>query len=84
MDYFYFGLEKGIVDNLKKIPEELQENVQQVDICFNIDGLSLFKSSRTSLWPILCGLCLEKYPVVVFPVCIMFRSKQTERFKFHE
>jgi len=31
MDYFYFGLEKGIVDNLKIFPEELHENVQQVD-----------------------------------------------------
>ncbi|CAC5399831.1 unnamed protein product [Mytilus coruscus] len=82
MDYFYFGIEEGIVDNLKKYPEELQENVQQIDICFNIDGLPLFKSSRTSLWPILCGLSLENYPVAVFPVALCLGQSKPKDLNF--
>ncbi|VDI01910.1 Hypothetical predicted protein [Mytilus galloprovincialis] len=82
MDYFYFGIEEGIVDNLKKYPEKLQENVQQIDICFNIDGLPLFKSSRTSLWPILCGLSLEKYPVAVFPVALCLGQSKPKDLNF--
>ena len=49
--YAYFGIATGVLKILAQNPD-FQEN--SIDICINIDGVPLFKSSPTQLWPILC------------------------------
>jgi len=49
-DYVHFGLEAGIVNKLNRS----DINIDELQLQFNIDGLPLFKSSNTQIWPILC------------------------------
>lgn len=53
-EYCHLGVEK----NLKLIPEKyiLNENISTLNVCVNIDGLPLFKSSSSQFWPILMSL----------------------------
>lgn len=49
--FVHFGLRKGILDSLRSgpIPNEIR-------IQAHVDGIPLYKSSGTALWPILCRL----------------------------
>lgn len=53
-EYCHLGVEK----NLKLISEKyiLNENISTLNVCVNIDGLPLFKSSSSQFWPILMSL----------------------------
>lgn len=82
MEYFYFGLERGLVNNLEKIQSNELENVSEIVVSFNIDGLPLFKSTRTSLWPILCGMYFESYSVQVFPVALCLGHSKPDNLNF--
>ena len=54
-EYFYFGIARG----LKQVFKQLGPLMREVRLKVNIDGLPLFKSTSTVLWPILgmvkCG-----------------------------
>ena len=66
-DYHYFGLKNAIIDLFKKLP--CQPPGQKLTLQINIDGIPLFKSSPTSLWPILGmlkGVVSEVFPVALF------------------
>jgi hypothetical protein len=52
-EYCHLGLEKGLKELLANIHTS---DTKHIELQFNIDGLPLFKSSSTSLWPILCML----------------------------
>ena len=49
-DYYYVGIEKGIVQQLLYMPNHQS---REIKLSVNVDGLPLFKSSKTSVWPIL-------------------------------
>jgi len=51
-EYIYLGVKAGI-DTLLKL-KEIDPLDTTLSLQFNTDGLPLFKSSNTSLWPILC------------------------------
>ena len=52
-DYIYIGLEKGIRNSLSSVPAD---TMQVIELSFNIDGLPVYKSKNTSLWPIQCNV----------------------------
>lgn len=53
-DDYHFGLEQAV---LKIIDERLDKglDISAVNLLVNIDGLSLSRSTNSSLWPILCS-----------------------------
>ena len=68
-DYIYFGLAQSLQDFLSDRP-----NVHDLDcleLCFNIDGLPLHRSTKVAFWPILCtifNVCAED-PIVIALFC---------------
>lgn len=74
MQYSYLGLKPAISNYLKKYPLELVDNLTELDISLNIDGLPLFHSNFKCAWPVLCAILLK--PVSVFPVALTFGNKK--------
>ncbi|PIK38721.1 transposase domain-containing protein [Apostichopus japonicus] len=54
MDYIYLGLKSELL-KIVKCYALTNSTIDHVEISLNIDGLPLFKSANTSLWPILQG-----------------------------
>ena len=64
-DYLYFGVESGLLKILSQHIEKFSG--ERLCISFNIDGVLLFKSTNTQLWPILCSLeGFEPFIVALF------------------
>ena len=63
-DYVYLGL-RSAISNFSSNPAN---NCDIFELIINIDGLLLFKSASTQLWPILAKMNLGK-PSVVAPFC---------------
>ena len=59
--YVHFGVKKGVENFLQSLPSTGIAEPCTVELQINVDGLPLFKSSGTVLWPILC---LVKQPLV--------------------
>ena len=68
--YHHFGLEQSLIFVLSCDTAKLQ-STEEVSIQINIDGLPLFKSSRTQFWPILGRLTipLETKPFIIGLYC---------------
>lgn len=49
--YIYYGIAKSVIDQIKK--KKVFPELHSIELFVNIDGLPLFKSSKTQLWPIL-------------------------------
>lgn len=49
----YFGVEAALVRKLQFETNSVSQEVTNISIDLNIDGLPLFKSSKTEFWPIL-------------------------------
>lgn len=62
--FYYFGL----VKNLENILTEIQENLHECILDFNVDGLPIHKSTNLSFWPILCRVnpCNIIFPVAIY------------------
>ncbi|XP_074661117.1 uncharacterized protein LOC141913852 [Tubulanus polymorphus] len=69
MDYYFIGLESGIIDVLKRLPEDVVNSMDDIQFALNIDGLPLFKRTKVALWPILCAILNFERPLV-FPVAL--------------
>lgn len=67
MEYVYFPLTQKLQAALENYPPDLAE-LQCLDLSFNIDGLPLYKSSKTCMWPVLCAVMLD--PVTIFPTAL--------------
>lgn len=61
----------GLASQLSKIVLAGKSMFKQLDLQINIDGIPLFKSTNTSLWPILCSVnnSFDKEPFVVGIFC---------------
>nr|XP_047145643.1 uncharacterized protein LOC105846597 [Hydra vulgaris] len=64
-DYTYFGIKDGILRTIFK------KDLDFVELIFNIDGLSIHKSTNACLWPIQCRVdnVRENSPFVVALFC---------------
>lgn len=69
MEYYYFGLKDELLKHFKMYSLQKKTDVNTLQISLNIDGLPLFRSSSTSLWPVLCAI-VNMDPIVVFPVVL--------------
>ena len=72
-DYIYLGISNGIsivfISNLY-----LQMDSNAMDLVVNVDGVPLYKSSNTQIWPIICKFA--NYPP--FIVSLFCGSKKTD------
>jgi hypothetical protein len=81
MEYFNFGIESELIKNFEQYyPQSERDNIDSIDISLNIDGLPLFKSNNTSLWPILCEIQLK--PKKVFPFVLTIGPTKPENLNF--
>ena len=63
--FFYRGIECGLHKILDRHHAEYESN--EIKLCFNIDGVPLWKSSQAELWPILCSFAdFEPFVVALF------------------
>ena len=76
MSYIYLGLKKSLIIHFEKYPPETKQKTRNIEVSLNIDGLPLFRSSNTCMWPVLCAIMIQ--PVTVFPVVLTCgESKQS-------
>lgn len=68
MEYVHFGLRRAIEAQLNHYPQEVLKKITTLELSLNIDGVPLFKNSKTTLWPVLCAIHLS--PTHVFPVTL--------------
>lgn len=66
--------------HLNKYAKESTQDLQSINISLNIDGLPLFKSSNTTLWPILCSINLT--PKCIFPLSLSIASSKPKDISF--
>ena len=64
MEYLHFPLADVLLKNFHSYPASARENVDTLEISLNIDSIPLFKSSCSSLWPVLCGI-MNIFPVIL-------------------
>ena len=62
------GIKKQIINNIIDIYPNF--NCDEINLSINIDGIPLFESVKSSLWPIL--LCLNIEPYTIFPVTFTY------------
>ena len=64
MQYVFLDLVEQLRKFVRRAP-----HVTELELSINVDGLPLFKSSTTSLWPVLCGI-VNVRPAQVFPISL--------------
>ena len=80
MKYVYLGIETSVVKHFDKYPLEIKQQTNILPIALNIDGLPLFRSSNTVLWPILCSILIQ--PITVFPIAVTCGKSKPENLDF--
>lgn len=70
-NYYHFGLKRA-VKNILKRNKKMGKTKDEVKLCFNIDGLPIFKSAKEGFWLILCS---EINAHEVYPVGAYFGKK---------
>ena len=54
MEYYYLDLKKKLSTVLHKYPNRQLQQITELRLFLNIDGIPLFRSASSLLWPILC------------------------------
>jgi hypothetical protein len=80
-EYIYLDICKQLRKVVMQLSECALQNLEELEISLNVDGIPLFKSSSTSLWPILCAI-VNITPVHVFPVAILCGSSKPSDLLF--
>ena len=62
-DYIYLGISNGISRVFASNPY-LQMDSNTIDLVVNVDGVPLYKSSSTQIWPAICKF--SNYPPFIF------------------
>ena len=79
--YYHFDTENMIRSVLKRASAENIDSLQHLVLSLNIDGLPLFKSSSTSVWPVLC--CIDNLkPRKVFPISFSVGHSKPSNLNF--
>ena len=81
MEYVYLGLKHELTNVLSKYPITAIEKLSVIELSLNIDGIPIFKSSRSSCWPVLCAIRNLK-PVIVFPVVLTYGDSKPASLGF--
>ena len=86
MEYVYLGIKKSLLKILCHVEEEDQlNNLFDLEIALNIDGLSLFKSTKACLWPILYAILNVNSVPLVFPIALAYGKTKPDNLQFlHE
>ncbi len=80
MEYVCFPLRAEILKQLRRYPQAAIEGIETLELSLNVDGLPLFKSTKSSLWPVLCAFHLK--PTHVFPVALCLGSSKPKDLHF--
>jgi len=80
MAYFNMGLEQSLLNNFEKYPENVKQSTETIEIALNVDGLPLFRSSSTCVWPVLC--CIMIKPFTVFPAALTLGTSKPSNLDF--
>jgi len=82
MQYVYLDIRKQLQRFVEAIPSKVLESLgNTLEISLNIDDLPLFKSSSTSVWPILCAI-VSVTPANVFPVALACGQTKPSNLEF--
>jgi hypothetical protein len=79
--YKYLGLANSLEIILQQKSESSWKHLQILQVQVNIDGLPLFKSSATTLWPILCTIS-NLSPLQPFAVAFYCGTKKPSNLDF--
>ncbi len=82
MECVHFNLRESLLEQLQRYPREITEGISTLELSFNIDGLPIFKSSKTHIWPILCAIHLP--PISVFPIILTLGPTKPTNLDFTE
>lgn len=79
-EYYHFGLATGLMSKLNSL--KLPASLTTIKLQFSIDGLPLFRSSRTQFWPILATINADysKSPFLVGLFCGFTKPKSVFEF----
>jgi hypothetical protein len=81
MDYVNLGASKQLSMYVAGLPVEQQMSLKEIKVALNIDGLQLFKSSNTYMWPIL-GAVMNVTPVRVLPFAVTCGGSKPSNLDF--
>lgn len=79
---FTLPLKQKLEETLASYPVDEVLKHHSIDLSFNIDGLPLYKSSKTCMWPVLCAVML--HPVTIFPTALTCGTSQPTDLSFLE
>ena len=83
MEYVYLGLQSELKKALGAFDQTQVNNLEELKLAFNIDGVPIFKSTKKSMWPILCTV-KDLEPLSVFPVTLTYGSSKPKDLEFLE
>jgi len=73
-EYVYFGVEKQVRRNL--LSTALENQLDKLDLFFNVDGLPISKSSTKQFWPILCAAVVNMKLTKPFVIALFCGSSK--------